>query len=320
MSKRGDRRRNKGKAKPKTSKRPGDRAQFIDIPTELSDDPHKTLIDILGTLPTIVNSSATEISDGSQMAGDRDAAQGLIDLPRLCQHYVAGSIEFLRTLHLILPIKSGRVQIPRYSSYPLIRGVIEHSAQAAWILGGSDRRERFVRLLQVQKSEMIYDRKYLNTTSSPNHLRDDDTAETRSGINRLQMEAKAAWDRRLAKLIEIGDVFGIDKSEFERGIPGGYEGIVYQATYEAQRRDGVHTDNESHWTGRYASSVWMFISGLTHPSVSRAWANANGDQPDGSLVAVETAANPTVVRDSLLVGLRLQAHAFVLWKRACTTP
>ena len=70
-------------------------------------------------------------------------------------------------------------------------------------------------------------------------------------------------DRRLAKLVEIADIFGIDRTEFERGIPGGYEGIVYQATYEAQRRDGAHTDNESHWTGRYAASVWMFISGLT---------------------------------------------------------
>ncbi len=125
----------------------------------------------------------------------------------------------------------------------------------------------------------------------------------------------------MAKLVEIADIFGIDKSEFDRGIPGGYEGIVYEATYEAQRRDGAQTDNESHWTGRYAASVWMFISGLTHPSVSRAWASApSSNQPDGSLQAVQTASNPLVVRNSLAVGLRLQAHAFVLWKNGCSTP
>jgi len=320
VSNRGDRRRKKAKAKPKPGKRPSSEASFIDEATLLSDDPDESLSAILKTLPKIVGLQPTKIGEGSQMAGDRDAAQDLINLPRLCQHYVHGSIEFIKTLHRILPTKSGRVEIPRYSAYPLIRGVIEHSAQAAWILGGSDRRERFVRLLQAQKSDMIYDRRYLDSTSSPSHLRDDDTAETRSGINQLQREAKASWDRRMAKLVEIADTFGINKSEFDRGISGGYEGIVYQATYEAQRRDGAHTENESHWTGRYAASVWMFISGLTHPSVSRAWANAPGDQPNGTLQAVQTASNPLIVRNSLAVGLRLQADAFVLWKLGCITP
>ena len=319
MSNRGDRRRKKAKSRPKTIKRPSGQASSIEG-AEFSPDPDQSLSAVLKRLPKIIDSSPTEIGDGSQMAEDRDAAGDLINLPSLCQHYVAGSIEFLRTLHRILPTKSGHVEIPLYSAYPLIRGVIEHSAQAAWILGAAERRERFVRLLQAQKSDMNYDRRYLDSTSSTSHLRDDDTAETRSGINELQREARASWDRRLAKLVEIADIFGIDRTEFERGIPGGYEGIVYQATYEAQRRDGAHTDNESHWTGRYAASVWMFISGLTHPSVSRAWANARSDQPDGSLVAVQTAANPVVVRDSLAVGLRLQAHAFVLWKLACTMP
>lgn len=320
MSNRGDRRRKKDKAKSKTRNRPSDHARPFGIPTELSDDPHETLIDIFATLPAIIGSKPTEIADGSRMAGDRDAAQDLIDLPRLCQHYVRGSIEFLRALHGILPVRSGRVQIPEYAAYPLIRGVIEHSAQAAWILGGSDRRERFVRLLQAQKSEMNFDRKYLNSTSSATHLRDDDTAETRSGIAKLQAKEKAAWDRRMAKLLEIADIFGIDKSEFNGGIPGGYEGIVYQAFYEAQRRQGSDTESGAHWIGRYAASVWMFISGLTHPSVSRAYAKARGNRPDGSLETVQTASNPIVVRDSLLVGLRLQAHAFVLWKLGCTTP
>jgi hypothetical protein len=320
MSKRGDRRRKKEKSRSNTSKQPSGQKLFIEGPEVFSDDPQESLSAILNRLPQIVGLQPTPIGEGSRMAGDRDAAGDLINLPRLCQHYVHGSIEFLRTLHGILPVRSGHVQIPEYSAYPLIRGVIEHSAQAAWILGGSDRRERFVRLLKAQKSDMIYDRRYLDSTSSTSHLRDDDTAETRSGINQLQREARESWDRRMARLVEIADIFGIDKSEFDRGIPGGYEGIVYQATYEAQRRDGAHSDNESHWTGRYAASVWMFISGLTHPSVSRAWANAPSDHPDGSFEAVQTASNPLVVRNSIAVGLRLQAGAFVLWKLRCTTP
>ncbi|SHS91816.1 Uncharacterised protein [Mycobacteroides abscessus subsp. abscessus] len=321
MSKRGDRRRKKEKAKTKTNQRPSGQSPFAKVPTELSGDPHETLIDLLNLLPRIYGSSPTKIGDGSRMADDRDAAGDLVNLPLLCQHYFSGSLEFLATLYSILPVRSGHVQIPRYSAYPLIRGVIEHSAQAAWILGASDRRERFVRLLQTQKSEMNYDRRYLESTSSANHLREDDTPETRSAVNRLQREAKASWDTKMTHLLKIANIFGIEKSEFDQGVRGGYEAIVYQAFYEAQRRNGVaNTDNESHWTARYAASVWMFISGLTHPSVSRAWANARSAQPDGSLVAVETASNPIVVRDSLLVGLRLQAHVFMLWKLACTSP
>lgn len=304
----------------KRLRRQGSSGDFTTLSTELYDDPHKTLIELRSTFRRIVRSSPTPIGDGSRMAGDRDVAPDLINLPHLCQHYISGSNDFLATLHRILPTKSGQVEIPRYSAYPLIRGMIEHSAQAAWVLGPDDRRERFVRLLQVQKSEMDYDRRYVDATSSSTHLRDDDTPEMRSHANKVQREAKAARDRRMQKLVEIAGVLGIDKSEFERGVPGGYEAIVYQAFRQAHLMDSANTENESHWLGRYAASVWMFISGLAHPSVSRAWAGADGGRPDGSLEAVETASNPIIVRDSLLVALRLQAHAFVLWKLACTLP
>jgi hypothetical protein len=321
MPKRDARRRRK--LNTKQNKRHREQAQsgdFTKLSTELYEDPHKTLIELRSTFRRIVRSTPTPIGEGSRMAGDQDVAPDLISLPNLCQHYISGSNDFLSTLHRILPSRSGRVEIPRYSAYPLIRGMIEHSAQAVWLLGPADRRERFVRLLQVQKSEMDYDRRYIDSTSSTAHLRADDTPEMRSQAAKVQREAKAVRNRRTEKLAAIGEVLGIGKDEFEHGVQGGYEAIVYHAFSESHLMDSANDENESHWMGRYAASVWMFVSGLAHPSVSRAWANAESGRPDGSLDAVETASNPIIVRDSLLVALRLQAYAFVLWKSACTTP
>ena len=41
------------------------------------------------------------------MAADRGATPNLIDLPRLCQHYISGANDFLATLEQILTIESG---------------------------------------------------------------------------------------------------------------------------------------------------------------------------------------------------------------------
>jgi hypothetical protein len=80
MSKKGDRRRKKVKSKAKSNGHAGHRASFTKVPTELSDDPHETLIELLNTLPTIYRSSPTKIGEGSRMAGDRDGAGDLINL------------------------------------------------------------------------------------------------------------------------------------------------------------------------------------------------------------------------------------------------
>jgi hypothetical protein len=62
----------------------------------------------------------------------------------------------------------------------LIRGVIEASGQIVWVLGPEDQRERFLRLLQLQKSELDYDGKYIDTRTE---LHEDDPAEVESKIN-----------------------------------------------------------------------------------------------------------------------------------------
>jgi len=279
---------------------------------DLADDPSKNLIELLSLFPRIIGSSPTPIKDGSRMHTDRNAAPELISLPNLCQHYISGANDFLATLEQILPVESGEVFVPRYSAYPLLRGVIESSGQAAWVLGPSDQRERFVRLLRIQKAELDYDRRYVAATVSTSAFHKDDTREMRSQLNKLQRGAKESRERQMNRLLDIASMLKINKREFEHGLnPGGYESLIYQTYLEAHLADGNLSENECHWLGRYAASVWLFISGLSHPSVSRAWANADGGRPDGTLVAVETAANPLIVRNTLIVALRLQMRAFV---------
>lgn len=75
------------------------------LSSELSDDPHETIIQLLSTLPTIITSSPTPISDASRMAADRDVVSE-INLPRLCRHYISGANDFLVTLEQILTVDS----------------------------------------------------------------------------------------------------------------------------------------------------------------------------------------------------------------------
>jgi hypothetical protein len=64
------------------------------------------------------------------------------------------------------------LEIRRFAAYPLLRSVIESSGQTVWVLGPTERHDRFVRLLQLEKSEMDYDRRYIKIATA---LHDDDT-------------------------------------------------------------------------------------------------------------------------------------------------
>jgi hypothetical protein len=209
------------------------------------------------------------------------------------------------------------VKIPRYSAYPLIRGVIESSGQAAWVLGPSDRRERFLRLLQLEKSELNYDDRYVRSSTGPLH--EDDTHEMRSQVNDVRRNPERARRARWKRILEAAAILGIEKADFERGVDGGYQSMIYQVYNEAHLADGKESAADCHWLGIYAASVWLFISGLSHPSKSRAWVGSRVE-PDGGYVAVETAANPGITRNALLVALRVQMRAMVLWKKACIRP
>ncbi|GBG39669.1 hypothetical protein [Mycobacterium montefiorense] len=286
------------------------------LTTSTLGDPHDSLIQLLRTVPTVIGSAPVRIREGSRMAEDGDAVPGLLNLPMLCHNYLAGSADFFKGLYRIMRPRPKALEIPRFSAYPLLRGVIESSGQTAWVLGTSERRDRFQRLLQLEKAEMDYDRRYVKSATV---LHDDYTRERRSHMNEILRKAESERRIRWKQLCNAAAALGIDETEFEQGVPGGYESIISESAYESHLSDGEHTPVECHWISRYYASIWVFISGLSHPSVSRAWAGSlhgPGETGADGYTRVKTSANPELIRDALLMALRLHMRALRLWAEA----
>ncbi len=282
-----------------------------------TDDPHESLFRLLRTVPTIVGAAPAPIKDGSQMAEDRDAVPDLLNLPMMCHAYLSQSANFLQGLYRIMRPLPGIMEMPRMATYPLIRGVIESSGQTVWLLGPTERRERLRRLLQLEKSEMDHDARYYKVATAPH---DDDTPKQRSDIAKILASAAGEKGVRWKRLLDAAAVLGIDQSEFEHPVPGGWDAVIGQAIAQEYERDkGQDPGNDSHWQGRYSASVWFFISGMSHPSMSRAWAGSvheQGEIGEDGLMSVTSSANPVIVRDALSLALRLHMRALRLWADA----
>jgi hypothetical protein len=260
-------------------------------------------------IPKAMDALPIPISEGSRMAADRDAAPELLNLPSSCEHYLGGSEDLLLALvHLMQP-GPNTLQLPRFALYPLIRGVIESSGQVAWVLGPDDRRDRFRRLLQVEKGELDYDVKYVDVLTRP---RADDSPAFRSLSAEQRRLAEVKRRLRWQRLLDGAAVLGIEQGDFQHGVRGGYESIVREAA------DEQGLDGDFH--GRQCASVWMFVSGLCHPSMSRAWGgsiNEPGDVGSDGYMTVWSEADPVVVRDALQVAIGLHLRASILWRDAC---
>jgi hypothetical protein len=282
-----------------------------------TDDPHESLFRLLRTVPTTIGAVPTPIKDGSRMAVDRNAAPDLINLPMMCHSYLAGSANLLQGLYRIMRPLPKVLEVPRMATYPLIRGVIESSAQTVWLLGPKDRRERLRRLLQLEKAEMDHDGRYYKVATAAH---DEDTHKQRADIAKILASAGKARSVRWKRLCDAGAVLGIDQSEFEHPVPGGWDAVISQAIAQEYERDkGQDPGNDSHWQGRYSASVWFFISGMSHPSMSRAWAGSvheHGEVGEDGLMSVKSSANPVIIRDALSLALRLHMRALRLWADA----
>jgi hypothetical protein len=108
-------------------------------------------------------------------------------------------------------------------------------------------------------------------------------------------------------------------------VPGSYEAMITQAMAEMHDLDhGDHAaGTESQWVGRFSASVWAFISGMSHPSMSRGWAGSLHEPGEiGPMATCKSRprANPTIIRDALSLALRLHMRALRLWKEASDPP
>jgi len=145
------------------------------------------------------------------------------------------AIDDLQALRQLMhPDGADVVSVPIFAMYPLLRGVIEASAQAIWLLEGADRAERLTRLVRARSTELAYEQ----------DLAREIAKSLPAGRERQEMEKQIKKDRRRRRSYII-DVIG-------------YGPLVELA--------GPHVGIN----GNLVRSVWQFVSGLTHPSTARA--------------------------------------------------
>jgi hypothetical protein len=275
------------------------------------DELQDLIIRMVEGIPRFVGLTPPPISDGSRMAADRDATQSLrINLPIACVHYLESSAEFLGSLHQLMLPRPKELRLWRFSTYPMLRAVMESSGQTAWVLGPQQQRDRVLRLLQILKDELNYDGKTVDVQTDP---LDDDPPEMRAEIQAYRRDTAPRRRMRLEWLRETAAGLGIDEAEFAHGIPGGYTGMLRQV--------GTEFGFDGPWRGRSLAGGWMFVSGLSHPSFHRSFGSSINEtsEVDGEFV-VWTRPDPKFVFRTLKGAINIHFTAMQLFEQACAAP
>jgi hypothetical protein len=131
----------------------------------------------------------------------------------------------------------------------------------------------------------------------------------------MRQQERPKLDARRDKLLAAAAHLDISQAEIKNGIPGGYAALIREAVDEQ--------DIDTHWHGRQGAGTWRFISGLSHPSMSRAWSGSIrevGDVGPDDIIPVWSETNPLIVCDGLRFALALHRQAIRLWIAAASAP
>ncbi|GAA5036182.1 hypothetical protein GCM10025738_22790 [Microbacterium fluvii] len=196
--------------------------------------------------------SARTPAPWSQLGAD-DSVSRWLQVSHQLQTFLGMSADNLRVVRDIL-LRDGEMAVPMYGHYPVIRSVIEASALAKWISEPTDQAERLRRSFSARVADLNEDRAlHEEAMKSAALFGGMDTSVLKRGD-----ESFKEGDTKARRLIrELCGEQGISWSRVNQGLPG-YATII--------RAVG----GAGEIPGNYAASVWRIISGLSHPSASRA--------------------------------------------------
>lgn len=187
----------------------------------------------------------------SQMRADDDATAWM-QMSHTVGHCLDMAADNLATIHRLL-LPGGRLLFPQFAHYPILRSALEASSQALWILRPAEQKDRVVRLLQARWGEASQD--FAMKKAAVRYLRSADTAARHDSALTV---ADKTLKKHQKQIVTIADRFGISSDAYERGIKGGFDEVIRVATESPEM------------SGYGASALWRIISGLSHPSTSRA--------------------------------------------------
>ncbi|WP_210481099.1 hypothetical protein [Naasia sp. SYSU D00948] len=210
------------------------------------------------------------------------------------------SIDALRTLRAVVTAEEGHLTLPQYGHYPLIRQSLEASSQAIWLMAPEDRRERVLRNLTARASELLHDKALIETYTDISRAR-----------NKAERSRMASGQRAFSKQRRIKDKYtraiagplGIDRDEYTKRLH--YGDIVEEA--------GTHIGLQGH----LSRGLWQLVSGLTHPSASRALATGSIEEvlpPTGDIRHVRISTDRGHVAVAMLWTFRHYVAADVMYR------
>lgn len=221
---------------------------------------------------------------GSELFED-DAATAPFHTSHLVHYALNVSSDALRTALVVLA--DGKdIQVPIIGLYPLLRTVIEGSALATWLVSPDERQLRVARTLEARLSDLSHDDKAVVVASS---LELTDDAAARSAKQKMRRENARRVRSEKRRLLDHADRLGVEINE--RGMPG--FGPILEAIAPVI---GMEVGE--------VRGAWHFVSGLTHPSLSRAISMAKIEVKADNGGGIITA---TMSADLAMVGLALDA-------------
>lgn len=190
----------------------------------------------------------------SVLAAD-DAATNPYQIGHLVGYCLMQAEDALHAIVGLVRSEEGYISLPVLALYPLIRSVIESSAQALWLMGPDSRKHRVTRLLQSRHDEFKYEKSLMQSVLDG---MPQDTPQARSAVQREARAFAQTRRKRNRYLRRIAEANGITPGDYENQFPS-WENIVRAGGEVAGWRNRASL----------AVALWKFASGLTHPSMSR---------------------------------------------------
>lgn len=197
---------------------------------------------------------AKGLAAGSELAAD-DAATAWMQLSHLVNVFLNMAADNLRAFRdLIGADDDGNFTLPLYAHYPVLRSALEAAAHAKWILKPDSQQERVTRMLQARTTDLKRDDELHEETLKAAVLHGSTDADL---IRRGEQAHRDARTKAKTKIRDIAGTLDLERGRIGSGLPN----IITILRNTGQLADVP---------GQYVSSIWKIMSGLAHPSASRA--------------------------------------------------